>query len=60
VASADRRTLRALIDLASARTAEAGVPSLAEELAGHCVNLLPVDSCVVLLADRDGELSLVS
>ena len=60
MASADRRTLRALIDLAAVRTVEAGVPSLADELAGRCVELLPIDSCVVLLADRDGELSLLA
>lgn len=60
MASADRRALRALIDLAAVRTAGAGVPSLARELAEHCVELLPVDACVVLLADRDGELSLIA
>ena len=56
----DRPTLRALIDLAGAERAQSDVPSLAEQLAAYCVELLPVDSCAVLLADHDGELALVA
>lgn len=56
----DRQVMRALIDLAGAGAAEAGVPRLLDELAAHCVRLLPVDSCAVLLADHDGGLGLAA
>jgi hypothetical protein len=52
--------MRVLIDLAGAGAADGGVPRLLGELAEHCVRLLPVDSCAVLLADHDGELGLAA
>jgi len=56
----ERRTLRALIDLAGAQQAGADEPALAQELAECCMELLPVTACAVLLADHDGELGLVA
>jgi hypothetical protein len=60
VTPTDRRTLGALIALAGPGTAGALVPTLLDDLAERCVELLPVDACAVLLADHDGELSLVA
>ena len=56
----DRRALRTLIALADPGTATTRVPTLLEDLADRCVELLPIDSCAVLLADHDGELGLVA
>jgi hypothetical protein len=60
VTPTDRSALRTLIALAGPETADAPVPTLLGELADRCMELLPVDSCAVLLADHDGELGLAA
>ena len=60
MASTERRSLRALIDLAGAQQARADESSLAQELAESCMELLPITACAVLLADHDAEPCLVA
>jgi len=58
--SSDRQVWRAFVQLADTLTADFDVIDFLHTLAEHCVDLLGVSACGILLADHTGGLNLVA
>jgi len=58
--SSDRQVWRAFVQLADTLTADFDVIDFLHTLAEHCVDLLGVSACGILLADHTGRLNLVA
>jgi len=58
--SSDRRVWQAFVQLADTLTADFDVIDFLQTLAQHCVDLLGVSACGILLADHTGRLNLVA
>lgn len=58
--SSDRRVWQAFVQLADTLTADFDVIDFLHTLAEHCVDLLGVSACGILLADHTGRLNLVA
>ncbi len=58
--SSDRQVWRAFVQLADTLTADFDVIDFLHTLADHCVDLLGVSACGILLADHTGRLNLVA
>jgi GAF domain-containing protein len=58
--SSDRQVWQAFVQLADTLTADFDVIDFLHTLAQHCVDLLGVSACGILLADHTGRLNLVA
>ncbi len=58
--SSDRQVWRAFVQLADTLTADFDIIDFLHTLAQHCVDLLGVSACGILLADHNGRLNLVA
>lgn len=58
--SSDRQVWRAFVQLADTLTADFDIIDFLHNLAQHCVDLLGVSACGILLADHTGRLNLVA
>ena len=60
MSTSDRQVWRAFVQLADTLTTEFDVIDFLHTLAQHCVDLLGVSACGILLADHTGRLNLVA
>lgn len=60
MSSSDRQVWQAFVQLADTLTAEFDVIDFLHTLAQHCVDLLDVSACGILLGDHTGRLNLVA